>query len=170
MLVQYNSIFIPCPPNACKGVFNPHVPIFQSNYTRICTLVLFTILVIIVVVVLLLLSLFLFLFFTQPDDPSFADQRLVYSDIGREMLEHAFEGWAHPYTHRNNQLIISTRFNVFSLYCTMPCFILLALFHLAMGKYDIPSSLPHSLTYSLTNTSCLLTNHLAHSLTNSLTH
>ena len=33
----YNSVFIPvCSPNACKGVFNPNVTIFQSN-----TLVLF---------------------------------------------------------------------------------------------------------------------------------
>ncbi|XP_074537113.1 kinesin-like protein KIF1B isoform X4 [Halichoeres trimaculatus] len=30
---------------------------------------------------------------TSPDDPSFASQNLVYNDIGKEMLEHAFEGY-----------------------------------------------------------------------------
>lgn len=28
----------------------------------------------------------------QPEDPNFADQELVYSDIGKEMLQHAYEG------------------------------------------------------------------------------
>lgn len=32
-------------------------------------------------------------FFQQPEDPSFASQNLVYNDIGKEMLEHAFEGY-----------------------------------------------------------------------------
>lgn len=30
---------------------------------------------------------------TSPDDPSFASQSLVYNDIGKEMLQHAFEGY-----------------------------------------------------------------------------
>ncbi|XP_030279033.1 kinesin-like protein KIF1B isoform X11 [Sparus aurata] len=30
---------------------------------------------------------------TSPDDPSFASQNLVYNDIGKEMLAHAFEGY-----------------------------------------------------------------------------
>ncbi|XP_053307976.1 kinesin-like protein KIF1B isoform X8 [Spea bombifrons] len=30
---------------------------------------------------------------TSPDDPSFASQNRVYNDIGKEMLEHAFEGY-----------------------------------------------------------------------------
>ncbi|XP_035761585.1 kinesin-like protein KIF1B isoform X9 [Neolamprologus brichardi] len=30
---------------------------------------------------------------TSPDDPSFASQNLVYNDIGKEMLQHAFEGY-----------------------------------------------------------------------------
>ncbi|XP_073513375.1 kinesin-like protein KIF1B isoform X20 [Phyllobates terribilis] len=30
---------------------------------------------------------------TSPDDPSFASQSRVYNDIGKEMLEHAFEGY-----------------------------------------------------------------------------
>uniref|UniRef100_A0A8C2E2G1 plus-end-directed kinesin ATPase n=1 Tax=Cyprinus carpio TaxID=7962 RepID=A0A8C2E2G1_CYPCA len=30
---------------------------------------------------------------TSPDDPSFASQGLVYNDIGKEMLQHAFEGY-----------------------------------------------------------------------------
>uniref|UniRef100_A0A3Q3LKU2 plus-end-directed kinesin ATPase n=1 Tax=Mastacembelus armatus TaxID=205130 RepID=A0A3Q3LKU2_9TELE len=30
---------------------------------------------------------------TSPDDPCFASQNLVYNDIGKEMLEHAFEGY-----------------------------------------------------------------------------
>ncbi|KAK7878595.1 hypothetical protein WMY93_030431 [Mugilogobius chulae] len=30
---------------------------------------------------------------TSPDDPSFASQDRVYNDIGKEMLEHAFEGY-----------------------------------------------------------------------------
>lgn len=29
----------------------------------------------------------------QPEDPSFASQNLVYNDIGKEMLQHAFEGY-----------------------------------------------------------------------------
>lgn len=29
----------------------------------------------------------------QPEDPSFASQNLVYNDIGKEMLAHAFEGY-----------------------------------------------------------------------------
>lgn len=29
----------------------------------------------------------------QPDDPSFSTQKMVYNDIGLEMLEHAFEGY-----------------------------------------------------------------------------
>jgi len=29
----------------------------------------------------------------QPDDPQFATQKMVYKDIGLEMLEHAFEGY-----------------------------------------------------------------------------
>lgn len=29
----------------------------------------------------------------QPDDPCFASQDRVYNDIGKEMLEHAFEGY-----------------------------------------------------------------------------
>ena len=38
----YNSVFIPvCSSNACKGVFNPNVTLFQSNCARVCTLVLF---------------------------------------------------------------------------------------------------------------------------------
>ena len=38
----YNSVFIPvCLPNACKGVFNPNVTLFQSNCRKVCTLVLF---------------------------------------------------------------------------------------------------------------------------------
>ncbi|XP_040909649.1 kinesin-like protein KIF1B isoform X2 [Toxotes jaculatrix] len=30
---------------------------------------------------------------TTPEDPSFASQNLVYNDIGKEMLQHAFEGY-----------------------------------------------------------------------------
>ncbi|XP_026010248.1 kinesin-like protein KIF1B isoform X26 [Astatotilapia calliptera] len=30
---------------------------------------------------------------TSPDDPCFASQNLVYNDIGKEMLQHAFEGY-----------------------------------------------------------------------------
>uniref|UniRef100_A0A671MCN4 plus-end-directed kinesin ATPase n=1 Tax=Sinocyclocheilus anshuiensis TaxID=1608454 RepID=A0A671MCN4_9TELE len=30
---------------------------------------------------------------TSPDDPSFASQSLVFNDIGKEMLQHAFEGY-----------------------------------------------------------------------------
>ena len=31
-LVECNSVFIPvCSPNACNGVFNPNVTIFQSD-------------------------------------------------------------------------------------------------------------------------------------------
>ncbi|XP_073794249.1 kinesin-like protein KIF1B isoform X34 [Danio rerio] len=30
---------------------------------------------------------------TSPDDPSFASQNQVYNDIGKEMLQHAFEGY-----------------------------------------------------------------------------
>ncbi|KAL4645915.1 kinesin-like protein KIF1B isoform X14 [Arapaima gigas] len=30
---------------------------------------------------------------TTPDDPAFASQSLVYNDIGKEMLQHAFEGY-----------------------------------------------------------------------------
>ena len=30
--------------------------------------------------------------YAQPEDPNFANQEEVYSDIGKEMLEHAFEG------------------------------------------------------------------------------
>ena len=30
---------------------------------------------------------------TQPEDPNFANQEQVYNDIGKEMLEHAFEGY-----------------------------------------------------------------------------
>ena len=34
--------FIPvCSPNTCKGVFNPNVPLFQSNCTEGLTLLLF---------------------------------------------------------------------------------------------------------------------------------
>lgn len=29
----------------------------------------------------------------QPEDPCFASQNLVYNDIGKEMLAHAFEGY-----------------------------------------------------------------------------
>jgi len=29
----------------------------------------------------------------QPDDPQFASQKMVYEDIGIEMLEHAMEGY-----------------------------------------------------------------------------
>lgn len=36
---------------------------------------------------------YIFLFLLQPDDPSFASQNLVYNDIGKEMLQHAFEGY-----------------------------------------------------------------------------
>ncbi len=36
---------------------------------------------------------------TQPEDPSFAGQAKVYSDIGKEMLQHAFEGYKHAHTH-----------------------------------------------------------------------
>ena len=32
-------------------------------------------------------------FLLQPSDPLFANQDKVYSDIGKEMLHHAFEGW-----------------------------------------------------------------------------
>ena len=28
----------------------------------------------------------------QPEDPNFANQEQVYNDIGKEMLQHAFEG------------------------------------------------------------------------------
>jgi len=31
--------------------------------------------------------------FSQPEDSSFASQNLVYNDIGKEMLAHAFEGY-----------------------------------------------------------------------------
>lgn len=36
---------------------------------------------------------YIFLFLLQPDDPCFASQNLVYNDIGKEMLQHAFEGY-----------------------------------------------------------------------------
>jgi kinesin family protein 1 len=29
----------------------------------------------------------------QPSDPSFATQKMVYADIGEEMLQHSFEGY-----------------------------------------------------------------------------
>lgn len=32
-------------------------------------------------------------FLPQPEDPSFASQTLVFNDIGKEMLQHAFEGY-----------------------------------------------------------------------------
>ena len=35
----------------------------------------------------------LLLIFLQPNDPQFADQEIVYQEIGMEMLEHAFEGY-----------------------------------------------------------------------------
>lgn len=31
--------------------------------------------------------------FPQPEDPCFASQNLVFNDIGKEMLAHAFEGY-----------------------------------------------------------------------------
>ena len=36
---------------------------------------------------------------TQPEDPNFASQEQVYNDIGKEMLEHAFEGCAEREPH-----------------------------------------------------------------------
>lgn len=40
-----------------------------------------------------LLNIIIFLPVPQPEDSSFASQKLVYNDIGKEMLEHAFEGY-----------------------------------------------------------------------------
>ena len=33
------------------------------------------------------------LYTLQPEDPEFATQKMVYNDIGLEMLDHAFEGY-----------------------------------------------------------------------------
>lgn len=33
------------------------------------------------------------LFYVQPDEPQFASQKMVYEDVGIEMLEHAMEGY-----------------------------------------------------------------------------
>lgn len=43
--------------------------------------------------ILCILSNFSVISFPQPEDPSFASQNLVYNDIGKEMLAHAFEGY-----------------------------------------------------------------------------
>lgn len=44
-------------------------------------------------IVMLHIFKYIFLFLLQPDDPCFASQNLVYNDIGKEMLQHAFEGY-----------------------------------------------------------------------------
>lgn len=70
----------------------------------------------------------------QPDDPKFASQKLVYEQVGKDMLEHAFEGLAY-YTYLccvysyNNIVMISNDWIVIML-CSQNCNIMLFVIHL----------------------------------------
>lgn len=49
-------------------------------------------------------DLFFFLIFCLQGDPHFASQKQVYADIGKEMLEHAFEGYVLLFVHVNVEI------------------------------------------------------------------